>query len=353
MIQGTSKSNSEASYREIFLDSSSSLKEFSLDRKKYFRKYICGEDVEDKDSAASVMGRVVECLLLEPHLFDERFYLSACASAPTALMLEFVEALYTCTKEATDNEGNITKTFEELSRAAYMSSGFKITYEAVIKKFIGSDAEIYYSEIRRVRANNLTVVTAQDVTNAERIVEELKTNFVTKDIVNLVSDAKWTVKNQFQVEGFQVDGHLCKAMMDKIIANHKEQTLQVFDLKCVWAVEDFYENYFLYRRAYIQGYVYWKATLSLTNDPKSEYWGYKALPPQFIVCDSINYYNPLIYIMSYDDLKDAYEGFEYKGKSYPGVKEIIENLKFSLENNIWNISKENYYTNGIVNIKKL
>jgi len=48
MIQGQSKT--EANYRAIQTDSSSSLKEFSIDRKKYHKKYVLGERVEDKDS---------------------------------------------------------------------------------------------------------------------------------------------------------------------------------------------------------------------------------------------------------------------------------------------------------------
>ena len=38
MIQGTAKT--EAQYRAIYLDSSSSLKDFSTDRRKYHKKYI-------------------------------------------------------------------------------------------------------------------------------------------------------------------------------------------------------------------------------------------------------------------------------------------------------------------------
>jgi hypothetical protein len=88
MITGTVKT--EANYRANMLDSSSSLKEFSLDRKKYYRRYILGESVEDKDTQAATIGRVVETLLLEPEEFDGRFYMSSCASAPTGLMLAFV-----------------------------------------------------------------------------------------------------------------------------------------------------------------------------------------------------------------------------------------------------------------------
>lgn len=350
MIAG--KTKTEATYRAKQLDSSSSLKDFSFDRKKYYRKHILNEEVEDKDSQAAITGRIVETLLLEPTEFDNRFYMSACASAPTGLMLAFVEALYKHTKEATDESGNVNRTFEDLAKDAYADSGFKIKFDAVISKFVGSDAEIFYNEMRKVRAGGLTVVTAEDVNNAESIVQELRTNAVTAPIVNLVSSARWEVDNQFQIENYEISGMLFKSMMDKVIVDHEKRTVQVYDLKCVWAVENFYEEYYLYRRAYIQAYLYWKAMDIVVHTKDHPWYGYEALCPRFIVCDSSNYYNPLIYELSGNDLADAYEGFEHKGRTYPGVWSIIQDLKWALENDVWNISRANHESNGIVNIKK-
>jgi len=213
MIKGTAKT--EAQYRAVIMDSSSSLKEFSQDRKKYYKKYFLGEKVEDKDSSAANMGRIVETLLMEPHLFDEKFYMSSCASTPTGLMLEFAEALYRVTRDATDEFGVVSKDFADIAQEAYVLSGFKIKYEAVIAKFYGSDAEIYYNEIRTVRSKNLTVINTMEVSIAEKIVEQLKTNSTTGPIVNLVNSARYEVIDQMQVEGYTIDGHLFKSMLDK------------------------------------------------------------------------------------------------------------------------------------------
>lgn len=350
MINGNKKVSLEADYRNLQLDSSSSLKMFSLDRKKYYRVYVEGSKEQDEEETkASITGRVVECLLLESELFDSRFTMSAIASSPTGLMNEFIEALYRITREATDEQGNITKSFEDASKEAYLASGFKIKYEAVINKFIGGDNEIYFNEILEIRSKGLTVVTAQDVNNAERIVEELKTNAITKDIVNKVDSKKWTVLNQVQVEGYMIDGHLFKSMMDKVIVNHVEKTISIYDLKCTWSVENFLSEYFLYRRSYIQAYLYWCAGYHMVKTIP-EYAGYRVEIPQFIVCDSINYYSPLIYVLDEKDMNDAYNGFEHKGKKYPGVKGIIQDLQWAIDHNLWNISRTNYLSNGIVKL---
>ncbi len=348
MIQGQSKT--ELNYRAIQTDSSSSLKDFSMDRKKYYKKYVLGENVEDKENQAATIGKLVETLLLEPHEFDNRFYMSACATTPTGLMLEFVEALYTVSKEATDQFGIITKTFEEISREAYVMSGFKIKYEQVISKFVGSDAEIYYNEIRKVRSQNLTVVDTKDVTNAESIVEELRNNPFTRDIVNRVSDSRYTVVNQLQIEDYVVDGHHFKSMLDMIHVDHENQSIQIYDLKCTWSVENFYTDYYLYRRSYIQAYLYMCAVTYLTRDVNHKWFGYHVNYPQFIVCDSTNYYSPVVYRLSDMDIDDAYVGFEHLGRKYPGVKQLIEDLKWALREGVWNVSRKNYESGGVVNL---
>jgi hypothetical protein len=275
--------------------------------------------------------------------------MSGCVSAPTGNMLAFVEALYKYTAEATDEQGNVTKSFEEIAKEAYVESGFKLKFDTVLGKFQGSDAELYYKELREVKGKNLSVVTTTDVTNAENIVNELKTNPITENIVNMVNSARFTVYNQLQIEGYTVDGHLFKSMIDKVIVDHTEHTIQPYDLKCTWNVENFYEEYYLYRRAYIQAYLYWKACESLTNS--EEFSGYHVLFPKFIVCDSTNYYSPLVYTLHLNDMEDAYDGFEHKGRTYPGVKEIIEDLTWAYNNNLWNISRKNYLNNGLVSLK--
>lgn len=348
MIQGALRTEKE--YRAVDMDSSSSLKEFSLDRRKYHKKYVKGEKVEEEEqSKAAIVGQVVETLLFEKEKFDDKFYMSSLASAPTGLMLAFTEALYKRSKEATNENGEITKEFSELAELAYKDSGFKIKLEAVLGKFIGSDAEIYYKEIRQIRAKGLTVVTTDDVTNAEKTVDELLTNEFTAPILGLVNSNRYTRLIQHQTEGFTIDELPLKSMKDLVIIDHQEKTIQVYDLKCVWAVEGFYEEYYLYRRAYIQAYVYEAACHAFKSRENLDL--YQVMAPKFIVCDSINYYSPLIYTLSSDDLDDAYNGFEHKGRTYPGVKSIIEDLKWAKENDRWNISRTNYINDGIVNIR--
>lgn len=351
----TGKSKTEANYRANMLDSSSSLKEFSMDRKKYYKKYVLGDtkDEDEKENQAATMGRIVETLLLEPHEFDGRFYLSSCYSVPTGLMLTFVEALYRIGKECMDDKGVMKKSFTEISREAYVEAGWKITFEAVLSKFIGSDAEIYYREICTVRSQRLTVISSNEVSFGERIADNLKQNFVTKEIIGLLDSMRYKICNQFQLEGYEIDGIKLKSMFDKIIVDHEKKWITIYDLKCTWNVENFYEEYYLYRRSYIQAYLYYTAIKQLTENEEHDWFGYKVHYPTFIVCDSTNYYNPLLYATTEKEMGKAYNGFIYKGRTYPGVKEIIQDLLWAIENNIWNMGRKAHENDGIIDMDEL
>lgn len=341
----TGKQINEKEYRSLDRDSSSSLKEFSVDRRKYKKKYIDQEKTEEEQSSASIIGSIVDCLLFEKDKFDEKFYLSSVVNEPTGNMKLFVDSLLK------NNDGTIE--FSELIKIAYKDSGYKWTIDKVLEKFVGTDVEIWYKEAVEVKSKGLIVVTLSDIQNAEKIINTLKTNEFTAPILGLIENKnnRYSLHIQFKLDDFEVDNLPMKCMQDLVVIDHKDKTIQIYDLKCTFSVERFYTEYYLYRRSYIQAYIYREAI----RDWKSkidEYEHYKVLNPKFIVCDSIDYYAPLIYTLSNNDMNDAYTGFEYKDKSYPGVKSIIEDIIWSKETNLWNISRKNYINQGLVNIKE-
>ncbi len=67
-------------------------------------------------------------VIVPGHALSLCFGISALASAPTGLMLDFVEALYRHSANATDEFGNITREFEDIARDAYVDSGFTMVF---------------------------------------------------------------------------------------------------------------------------------------------------------------------------------------------------------------------------------
>jgi hypothetical protein len=345
----------EKSYRAIELDSYSSLALFLKDRKQYYKKYMVGEFVEDEeDNKAILMGTLVETLLLEgQEEFDNKFYMSITQKDPTPNKMKFIHALYRKTLESVDEDGTVGKPILILAEEAYIEVGIKKPgFEGFMKEFIGSEDELYYKQLRDTKPMNKSIVSMQDIDNANKIINEIRANPVTSFIFNQVTDSRYTVFNQLQVQGYTIDGLELKSMYDKIIGDHQKKTIQFYDLKCTWKVEGFYEEYYLYRYSYIQAYLYWFALSRRLVDLGFDYSDYTILYPIFVVVDSINYMKPLLFKVDEQDINDALKGFKWKNRYYPGVQEIIEELKWAKDNNEWRISKYASDLGGILPLKR-
>lgn len=335
MVKGSLMTDQQ--YFQMELDSSSSLKLFSDDRRKYYRKYILKEELrenETEETKALKTGNLVDCLLLNEEEFDQKFYVTKSPKEPSGKMLAFTNALFKHTRENTDDEGIIQATFEELCKLAYEDSKYDRSLENVISNFKKSGAEEYFVEKRK--SFGKSIITEQDYTNATNIVNELKSNDFTYDIFRR-SDNKMT---QFVVEEFDLFGLKMKCKMDLVTFDHKLKTIQIDDVKITYSVENFKRDYFLYRKAYIQAFVYMKAM----EFAKKElgYEQYMVLPPRFIVADSINYYAPLVFNCTQKTMQDAENGFVEFGYQYPGVRNLVKDLLWAKKNNVWRISRENY-----------
>jgi hypothetical protein len=66
--------------------------------------------------------------------------------------------------------------------------------------------------------------------------------------------------------------------------------------------------------------------LALAADKSGPCYGYLVNCIQFMICDSINYFNPLLYTLELEDMEDAYNGFDTKEESIP-VLEINSSIR--------------------------
>jgi len=348
------ETRAEIEYRKVPMLSASDLRSFSIDRLKFYKEKILGEKREEEYNKAILIGNLGHCLILEPEKFDDKFFLSICSTPPTGMLLAFTEALYKHTVMSMSEDGEVTEDFGNLVDLAYEDSGFKITKEAVLKKFTepnkksGETAEQYYKQLREAKTKNLEVACVDDITIAEKAVSLIMQDEFTGPIFE---DRKGEESfNEQQIEGFKVGNLEMKAMLDKIKVNHHNKTIQIYDLKFVYDVINFKREYWLKKQAYIQGYIYWKAMISGILDLGFDYSDYEILPPIFIVAHSGCFYRPLQYRMTVEDLDKAERGFVENEREYKGVTEIINDISWCQENQIWNISKAAFEAGGIVNL---
>lgn len=344
----------EQQYHDLDLMSYSRLKVFTEDRIKYMRLFERPtKKKKGADTPATRFGSLVDCKLLEPKSFEERFVIAR-NPKPSGQMGKFVEMLYELTLEVTDEDGFVTSDIDVLmeeayNRVSYNEEGEKVAF---LKKDFGKvvidftkGPSKYYEEMRNNTGKML--VTMKDIEKAEQLVGILKTHRVTRKLMSIETGGDYEVRNQEMIF-FNVHGHECKSMVDKLFINHKKKIIQPFDLKTTYFIEGFLFNYLKYRY-YIQAGLYDYAVKALAKREGLE--DYTTLPMKFIAADSNCYYDPLIYTLDEMNLKQAQKGFSIDDKYFMGVDQAMNDIHWHRETNIWTSSKTNYDNLGIIPIK--
>ena len=346
MIKGLALKERE--YRALPVDSASTIQTFAKSPQKYYKKYILGEAEEEEDTRASLIGSLVHCLILEPFEFEKKFFKSDSTKAPSGKMGDFVNALIKHTEECIDEDGVITKEFNELFELAYVDSEYKYSREVVLKNFTKDGYDTYYQQQRDARATGLKIVTLPDMVIAEGIVETLKNHPYTEWICNIGNEGDLLVTNEVQFEGFEIEGIPFKMMIDKIHYFVSENRLKPYDYKITWEVENFYDQYYMKKRCGLQMLIYW---LGL----QLKFPNLKVEVPTLIVADSANFSEPIPYRLTEADMQREMNGYIYRGKWQKGLKQIIEDLKWHKKTGRWGISRENatvIETDGFIKLVK-
>lgn len=355
----------EAEYRSLPIDSYSSIKDFLDDRKKYYKKWVLLEEVKEEESDSLTFGDLVDCLRFTPEAYESKFTMLV-TQMPTGQYLKFCDMLMKHTMYAVNREtGEITRTMDDMMNDAYNACKYdrngnvvdfkRDTIEKVKANFFDPEKglEAYYNQCRA--SVGKTVIDLSMLENAQRLVNNLSENFVTKEIMTLTTNSDVRVFNQFPLTGELVASitksipYKLKGLIDKLVIDRLRKEIFIYDLKTCWDNEyGFLQNYLKYRY-YIQGAIYyylveqWRRTQESLKD-------YKVIYPKFIVAESTSYKNPLIYSMTQETFMQAMKGFNTKSRHYIGVIKAVQDLQWHKENAVWNISKDNHVGNGLVPI---
>ena len=355
----------EKEYRALEIDSYSSIKVFIEDRKKYFKEFVLKEAVRDKDTDSTIFGSLVDCLLFAPHEFEDR-YVMGIAQPPTGQYLDFVKELMRFTVLSLDENGRVTRELEKMMEDAYGAVKFdrngiavafkRDSFDVVKEKFIGTDLELYYRQLRDCYGK--TLIEISDLERAQNVVNALRSNRNSRDIINLSSentDGICEVFDQFPVIGYVPakiigsENHFSlKGLIDRLVINHEIKEIDIYDLKTAWDNEgEFATNYLKYKY-YIQATIYYYLVIQWKN--ANGFSHYRVNFPSFIVAESSNYKEPLIYITDERNFKQGMKGFSLRGKYHIGVHKAITDLVWHKETGIWTISKDNSLNKGVVRI---
>ena len=146
----------------------------------------------------------------------------------------------------------------------------------------------------------------------------------------------------YQLEiNFKYKNRNVKTILDKIIINHNDETIEPLDLKS-GSVDsyEFMKSFFNYKY-YLQGGLYVKAIEEWIKT--SELAHYKILPFKFIFLPTYNLNNPKTFIFTNKWYEASWKGFTTNsGYKYRGIDELIDILIWHIENQVFNETKEFY-----------
>lgn len=347
MITGTVKTTAMP-YRQKEGLNFSSIKTFEDKGPMMFYKEFIAGDKKVLDSAAILIGSMVDDIILtyggsldEFHQhFDERYckFEGVKSSAQAFLLADYVfDAMM-----ETAVDGRVTADFETSFKEAFdkiqAEGKYKgKTWDKALEDFNKTAKEYFDQKVQNI---GKMVVDLNMITTAETVAQQLLTDPFTS---SLLKNENSPLLTKVQVD-FEVDGMKCKAELDAIEINHKDKTIGALDLKCTYDNEEFPYAY-IKNRYYLQQAFYTLALREWRVDSSLE--EYDILPFRFVVADtSANKRRPLIYTLTDEDIFNGLEGFKLRGNTYRGVVELVREIKWHMEMDVWNCSKEAIDMNG-------
>jgi len=334
----------------------SQIKLFDNDRRAFYRECVLGEAKKESESISIILGSLVHCYLADQDFYDKFHMLSAVE--PKGQMKDLVDALFNRAMKSTstDNEGNtiITEKFEVLFADAVQTVKYdhdlkEIAFKGkdlskILALFSDSDAEIYYKE--KLDAAGKMVVSSQTIFNAEKIVEKLRGHTYTHEYANARTGGEIEVFNELAIL-FDLLGVPYKSLIDKVIINHDEKTIQPIDWKTSWNNEEpeyayLKFGYYLQAAMYDYALKHWAVEKGYTD--------YTVLPMRFIFCDTAGFSDPVVLILKTDDIERAQRGFRIRGYKYRGLTALMSDIQWHQETGNWATSKQVFLDKGKVNL---
>lgn len=355
----------QVGYRKISGLNYSMIKLFEKSSIDFFEQFILGNKTEDEDTSATLLGNIVDDIILThqgdveafEQAFDENYALFD-GEVSTAQAFVLANELFRITKQHTDEQGLLHRSFvdnfEETLRNVQEQGKYKgKTITQALEDFkkvqkSGSSGESYFQA--KLDAIGKKVVSVGIKAKGLQIASNALTDpFISHyfdfshNNENIEILTKFPITFTYKGENGEIEG---KVEVDELIINHLEKTIQPIDLKTTYDNGQFPYMY-LKNRYYLQAGWYTEAIEQWKTENNME--DYKVLPYKFIVLDtSNNNRRPLVYELDNQHTKQNYIGFYIGNHYYKGIRELVEAIIWANSNGIWNVSKEAYESDGII-----
>lgn len=318
--------------KELFIDNLNEDKELRLSYSRLSALDTKGPSVlihrPKLDNIGIKMGSLIDDLLLSPELYEKNYY-KFDGTKPTATLGKLADIII-------DNYIEIPPKDKILEICKKNSFWKRRSDENIISEF---DKKNFYDYIHAyISSKDKILITSKDYQIANQIKDILLTHKHSKDIFK-VEDAIYQCPFIITINDVKLRG-----IIDIVTIDHKNKTVRLIDLKTgAPDALDFSRNFYKHRY-YFQSAIYRKAFEQIKKDfeiPDD----YTLLPFQFLYI-SRNERIPVIYEV--DDMWDkaAFNGFTFKGYTYKGIIELIEDAKWYWKNKVFDLPREVYENNG-------
>lgn len=296
------------------------------------------------DNKGTFKGSIIDTLCFDNENFEKIYHVSTSNKEPSETEKVLLDSLHSIID------------YKDIKSFSYIQVGLELIKELNLWKNIKNE-EILISKLKNedfvkslkdlFKSKNKIVISGSDYMNALEVKKHLIENENTKDYF-LNSDIK---KKQvlFQIPIlFSIENDKFKCLLDIIFINHEDKTIRVVDLKTGFDDNNSFKWTILKYRYDIQVALYTKAleTYIIDNGLKD----YRVIDPIIIYTQVSKPDRPLIFKFNEKLVKYAYRGFKLKsGYLYKGILELVDEINWHKDNNIYNYSK-NDYINKQVNL---
>jgi hypothetical protein len=357
----------DVQYRKLDALNYSSIVKFEKSPVLFYEEFILGNKPEDEDTPATLLGTIVDDVILsyqgDLEAFEQNFeenYALYDGEPSTAQGFILADLLFTITKQCIV-DGEISREFKDRFHEAFNiiqeQGKYKgKTVEQGLEDFnkpnkAGNSPKSYFET--KLANIGKKVVSVGIKLKGLQIASNAFTDPFTKDLFsfhgkdeNIELLTKFPITFTYKGENGEIEG---KIEVDMLEINHLAKTIQPFDLKTTYDNTQFPYGY-LKNRYYIQGGWY---TEGIENWKTENNMGdYTVLPYKFIVLDtSNNNRRPIIYELEKSHTTQAYIGFYVGNHYYKGINQLVEAIIWGNQQGIWNCSKEVYENEGKIKLE--
>ena len=268
--------------------------------------------------------------------FNQKFHISNLQNKPSDTIKSIINQVYDHVREIYGREIQTIDRYADAILDACNDHNYQSRWidNTRISKVV--EAWEYWEDLKS--AEGKTVLSSEENDLISQIVMSIRTSPNTSKYFQTSKDVE--VLYQLAIY-FPCQGVDCKALLDMVVINHKEKTIQPIDIKTMGDQTIYFPKSLRQRRYDIQAAFYTEALKS-----KKVYDTYKILPFKFIVESTVNPGNPLIFTCSDELLKIGREGrvdeyvrifnvFDHRHEKLPEIKgfqQLIEDYKWYMEN---------------------